>query len=294
MGTFQREQIEASLRETLVQSLAPSTQSSMQSVLRTYLQFKENWEWATGQSLEHAVAVLLFAEKKRGEGAKKSTVLQYTMSLAGALKRLDGDLISHSQLVQDYRQALKRGGALLSERQAKPALFSQVQTVLDRLPMGVLRLAIALCWAGAARASDVLRLRRSELVIRSDSSIQVHWTKTKSDPYQLGRFSGVVLRPQETRLLFVHLSSLTPQQQLFPFSLTTKVISDELKKTCPALTSHSLRRGAVQHLVGRNVDLEMIRQLTRHVDVNSVVRYAHEAGGSVAASSAETSRLLLS
>ena len=225
-----------------------------------------------------------FAEKKRADGAKGSTVLQHTMTLAGALKRLDGELISQSQLVRDYRQALKRGGALLSDRQAKPALFSQVQAVLDRLPMGVLRLAIALCWAGAARASDVLRLRRQELVIRSDSSIQVHWTKTKSDPYQLGHFSGV-LRPQETNFLFAHLSSLNPQDQL-------KVISDELKKTCQELTSHSLRRGAVQHLVGREVDLEMIPQLTRHSDVNAVVRYAYEAGGAVTASSAETSRLL--
>ena len=53
---------------------------------------------------------------------------------------------------------------------------------------------------------------------------------------------------------------------LFPFHcplLVLKVISDELKKTCQTLTSHSLRRGAVQHLVGRDVDLEMIRQLTR-------------------------------
>ena len=91
-----------------------------------------------------------------------------------------------------------------------------------------------LCCAGAARASDVLRLRRKELVIRSDSSIQVHWTKTKSDPYQLGRFSGAVLR-RPVFLLFICPPSL-PKTKCSLF--TTLVISRTYH--LPALLSHSL------------------------------------------------------
>ena len=49
-----------------------------------------------------------------------------------------------------------------------------------------------LCVGGGRLAWDVLRLRRKELVVQ--------WTKTKSDAYQLGSFSGV----EETLYVSTH------------------------------------------------------------------------------------------
>ena len=90
-----------------------------------------------------------------------------------------------------------------------------------------------LCVGRGRLTWDALRLRRKELVVQ--------WTKTKSDPCQLGSFSGVILRPPETSFLCLHLSSLSPRPSV-SFSLTASENFERAEEDLPAIAPLSQKR----------------------------------------------------
>ena len=267
-------------QETLGNAVSGPYWKSMQSTLRRYTEFKRGWEEKNGEALNPDMALILWVEKKRElDGISHSSALQYTMDVAGALRRISNIRIAESQLLQDYRRSLRRAGALVPSSQARPAQPAEVSAALEREQQPLRRLAIAMCWVTAGRASDVLRLKKSEVHIREDGIVAVHWHETKGDPFKLGRFTGHHLPDDLTAVLRDRLTALTdPHALLFRSCITSSHIGKALQRVNKDLTSHSLRRGAAQHLIRQKVPLDELRFLTRHESTDTLVRYVAEAG----------------
>eukprot|EP01061_Rhynchopus_euleeides_P034059 TRINITY_DN57745_c0_g1_i1.p2 TRINITY_DN57745_c0_g1~~TRINITY_DN57745_c0_g1_i1.p2 ORF type:complete len:271 (+),score=46.78 TRINITY_DN57745_c0_g1_i1:439-1251(+) len=252
----------------------------MQSTLRRYTAFKREWEEKSGETLKPDMALILWVEKKRKlDGISDSSALQYTMDVAGALRRISNIRVAESQLLQDYRRSLRRAGALVPSNQARPAQPAEVATALKLEQQPLRRLAVAMCWVTAGRASDVLRLKKCEICIRDDGIVAVHWHETKGDPFKLGRFTGHHLPDELRNILRDRLAKLAdPQALLFQPCITSSHIGKAMQRANKALTSHSLRRGAAQHLIRQKVPLDDLKFLTRHESTDTLVRYVAEAG----------------
>ena len=268
-----------SARETLAQCLAGSYWKSLRSTSRRYLEFKATWEERNG-GIPHDLALIYWVEKKRTlDGITAASALQYTMDVAGALRRTSGVSLSESQLLQDYRRSLRRSGALIPGKQATPAGPHDVTSAVRLEPKPLTRLAVEMCWVTAGRASDVLRLKRQEVNIRADGVVTVHWRETKGDPFQLGRFTGHHVTDGARATLSHRLKAISdPTGMIFPPGITSSQIGAALQRVNRSLTSHSLRRGAAQFLLKQKVPLDELCFLTRHQTTESLIRYVAEAG----------------
>ena len=269
-----------STQTTLARCLAESSWKSLQSTCRRYFEFKNAWEEKHTCTISHEVALIYWVEKKRSlDGVTESSALQYTMDVAAALRRTGDARLAESQMVQDYRRSLRRMGALMPGKQAKPARPSEVASAIELEKKPLIRLALAMCWVTAGRASDVLRLKKQEITIRPDGVVAVHWRETKGDPFQLGRFTGHHLTKAAQEILVQRLQAVRDQQGLiFPPGITSHQLGAALQRVNRELSSHSLRRGAAQFLLKQKVSLDEICLLTRHQTTESLIRYVAEAG----------------
>eukprot|EP01061_Rhynchopus_euleeides_P013135 TRINITY_DN23027_c0_g1_i1.p3 TRINITY_DN23027_c0_g1~~TRINITY_DN23027_c0_g1_i1.p3 ORF type:complete len:119 (+),score=9.37 TRINITY_DN23027_c0_g1_i1:50-358(+) len=99
-------------------------------------------------------------------------------------------------------------------------------------------------WHGAARASDVQRLSTRDIQTEAKSDqITIVWTTTKSDPFQLGKTTGMSLPPEMLKILRSRMKELKTEGNLFPPSVTYRCIAAAVKRVDARLTPHSLRRG---------------------------------------------------
>ena len=239
------------------------------------------------------MGLILWIQKKLTiDGLSPQAALQYTYNVAAAVNRMGKGAMDNSQLLHDFRRSLRRGGAMTPLKQAQPATRAEVAKVLSLEHIPLMKLAISLAWGGCARASDVFRLRAEEVSI-FPNHIQIHWVETKSDPFKLGRWTGVVIDADMTDILRHRLKALesNPKALLF-HPLGYHQMYRAMKRADQNLTPHSLRRGAIETLNQNNVPLEDIRQLSRHSSVDCLVRYLSTGGAQRVRGTAQTSALL--
>ena len=197
-------------------ALAPSTSAGLDSTFRRLREFQREWTRSSGISLSTGDAVVLWLSYKlQSEQILLSSALQYLQNLKSATRRA-GDPIGHLQAVKDLERASKRQGAKRPTRQAKPALPGNVDDILrNEIIRPEVRLGVALAWAGAARCADIVYLRAGD-VRNVDDGFAVNWVVTKSDPFRLGRTTGVVLVDKWRAMLQQRLQASAPKDQLFP------------------------------------------------------------------------------
>jgi integrase len=259
--------------DALRDALAPSTWSGLESCWRRLLEFRLDWGLASGQNLTVPEAVVLWIAFKQQSGAIIcSSALQYVQNLKSAAKRF-GEDISQNQLVMDFERALLRRGAKRPTKQAKPATLSDVQEILANANIDILvRLGVAMAWGGAARCSDVIGLRAGDVRWDGEDGFCVTWVRTKSDPFRLGRTTGLVLMPRFAKLLREMITSRLPVQPLIP-DLDYPKMNAAMKGLKTGLTGHSLRRGALTYLLNQGVPIMEIMTMSRHGTVDGLVRY---------------------
>ena len=98
------------------------------------------------------------------------------------------------------------------------------------------RLGVALAWAGAARCADIVCLRAGD-VRNVDDGFAVNWVVTKSDPFRLGRTTGVVLVDKWREMQQQRLKVLVPEDQLFP-DLSWRLMDGAMKTLGRGLSGH--------------------------------------------------------
>ncbi|KAJ9435457.1 hypothetical protein DIPPA_22138 [Diplonema papillatum] len=153
------------------------------------------------------------------------------------------------------------------------------------------RVALALAWQGAARVDDVLT-RKAEHVTESAGFWAVNWVGSKSDPFRLGQVTGVILPPAQDQELRTLLSQTPPGRLLFP-DLPFRRVVTALKRANISLSGHSLRRGALFHLLRSGIDLKVIQSVSRHTTLSALMRYLPEAEVPLVRNTARASASLL-
>ena len=227
----------------------------------------------------HDEGVMRWMAHLQAEGLSVQSALQYTNNLVAALRRLAGIHLEHSSILRDFRRALKRRGALKPQKHAVPATREEAKEAMQREPRDVVKIALSLTWAGAARSSDVLRLDRDDVKPMGNGQVAVRWTQSKSDPYRVGRMTGLRMPRRYYELLTEHLRTTARprEKKVFPQTVTYASIAAAVKRVKLTLTPHSLRRGALTHLARLGLPLEEIRLLSRHSTIEGVVRYIDAA-----------------
>ena len=290
LTTTQREKILRSARQTLADCLSESYWRSIRSCYRRYRRFKENWEKGRGR-ISHDMAIILWTAKLRCiDSRTRSTALQYTVNIGAALKRYEGVQLGESQELMDYRRGLKKQGALRAQQQKPPATAPEVEDIIEAERRSLVQLAISICWAGAARLADVRGLLAKEVRIRADGVVAVQWCNTKGDPWKLGRFTGLELPPKQLGRLRRLLSSTTSPLQCLFEGVSYHKVARAVKRINPALTPHSLRRGAIHHLALQGTPLDDIQTLSRHATKEAMLRYCPTAALEQVSRTAATSR----
>ncbi|KAJ9458340.1 hypothetical protein DIPPA_12838 [Diplonema papillatum] len=241
-------QVRLDVEKHLSRALASSTWRGVESTHRRMLEFRGEWEAATGEKLSKAEATILWVSRKlRGSkeipGISMSTALQYVQNVKSAEKRVGVPL--DSQALRDFERSLKRQGALRPQKQA-----------------------LALAWRGAARVADVTGLKAGD-VTRQKDFLAINWSDTKSDPFKLGVTTGIVLPEHLDSILEKKLRRKAPQDRLLATSY--RRMSAALKRVRKGLTGHSLRRGAAASLLDAGLSLEEIRRVTRHSSIEALV-----------------------
>ena len=282
------------VKDTLKKSLSRDRWQNLSYLFRRFLEFKQKWEACTGNPLEMDLAIVLWVERLREmDCIANSSALQYSYDIVSALQRMAYHKMAFSMLLEDYRGALKRLGALKPKQQAVPACPEEVEETLRQTPSPVLKLAISMCWLGAARASDVLRLRAEEVVTREDGVTSVNWVTTKSDPFRIGQQTGLNIEHSSFLTLKKLLKTAKRSRDTLIFKdVTFQHINTALKKVNPTLTPHSLRRGACYQLLKEGMPLEEIQKVSRHKTIEGLLRYLPAAGIRRVADTASLSQAL--
>ncbi|KAJ9455184.1 hypothetical protein DIPPA_31532 [Diplonema papillatum] len=285
-------QVRLDAEKHLSRALASSTWRGVESTHRRMLEFRGEWEAATGEKLSKAEATILWVSRKlRGSkeapGISTSTALQYVQNVKSAEKRVGVPL--DSQALRDFERSLKRQGALRPQKQALPATEEDVAKAIARERHTDTMLALALAWRGAARVADVTGLKAGD-VTRQKDFLAINWSDTKSDPFKLGVTTGIVLPEHLDSILEKKLRRKAPQDRLLATSY--RRMSAALKRVRKGLTGHSLRRGAAASLLDAGLSLEEIRRVTRHSSIEALVRYLPAGKIALAAETAAASRKL--
>lgn len=218
-----------------------------------------------------------------------STKAGYVSALAAVSRRL-----GHQVPMLDMLGAALRadGESTIPTRQAVPAtrrqVFALVNAALrqDRPSLAVL---IYLAWKSSSRIDDllhlvpesVLNLEEPLLPARPFFQLVLLWAQTKTNRRQEFRPDSVVVIWEEDQQLWPWLCPLVRdvlrqrrrrQQHIFD-GITTEQVRRFMSRTpgCEELTGHSIKRGAVSHLVdqallGRLHDTRLISLLAKHKD----------------------------
>ena len=273
---------------TLGDALAPSTWRGLEATHRRLLQFREQWWQATGVELGWDLTVMHWVQRLLArDDITVASALEYVVRAQGALKRMGHPV--DSQLLRDFTRALRRQGAMRPLRQAVPASEAQVVAALGSEEDGDTQLAIVLAWSGAARVSDVVRLRVRNVTFE-DGFVAVNWSDTKSDPFRLGVTTGLHLADQWKARLRDRVAGRSGEDVLLDTDYRKLVRA--VKRADERLTGHSLRRGALLALLDQQVDMDVIRQVSRHSSLDALARYLPAGKLKIARTSAEASRLL--
>ena len=276
--------------QTLGDALAPSTWKGLEGCHRRLLQFREEWAVTTGTLLPWDLCIIYWVQRllsDRTAPIAESSALEYCSRAVSSLARMGTKL--DSPLLRDFVRALKRKGGLRPHRQAKPATSEVVATVLEQTTDPDTCLAIAVAWCGAARVSDVLRLRSTDLSFEG-GFVAINWSETKSDPFRIGVTTGVHVAERWMGMLRTKVLGLKAGELLV--ESTYRRVVAALQKVDPELSGHSLRRGALAELLEQGICLESLRQLSRHSSLDALARYLPAGKISLARDSATTSLVL--
>ena len=104
-------------------------------------------------------------------------------------------------------------------------------TVGDRIMLG-----------GRGKGADVIRLKVGDITLEREYVV-VNWSETKSDPFCLGRTTGLYLADKWRNALQTAMTGVSPGDLLLDTSYRKVVAA--LRREGKNLSGHSLRRGAL-------------------------------------------------
>lgn len=294
----------AGVRHLVARSIAPSTREAYEN---DWLEFAA-WCHAhgVGDPLDATdVTVAEYVLAQVNQRLAVATIRRRLAAIAFAVQLIGRDSPTHSPLV---RRAMVGASRVLTtaQRRAAPLRLDDMRHLVRALPivrpdhhsMRRDQLLIALGWAGALRASELVALDAEDIVFvgdpdHGDGGALLRIRRSKTD--QAGNVEWVAVpyatsyagcpvrlalhwtRRHRSGPLFRHIDRHTrPHDRLTPDSvsrLLKPLIVETLQQDPAGYSSHSLRAGFVTDARAHNVPDELIARHTRHA------RPGHRRGG---------------
>eukprot|EP01064_Diplonema_japonicum_P024589 TRINITY_DN3519_c0_g1_i1.p1 TRINITY_DN3519_c0_g1~~TRINITY_DN3519_c0_g1_i1.p1 ORF type:complete len:271 (-),score=41.07 TRINITY_DN3519_c0_g1_i1:1665-2477(-) len=259
--------------------------ASITSVYRRFLEFRKHWDVPSTPW-----AIILFVTKLMTlNDLKVQSALQYCVNIRAAEARY-GQGPVQSRALRDFERSLRRQGALRPQKQAIPATPIQLRRAMRKTSSVKVRTVLELAWYGAARCSDVIRLKCKDVTVMP-GHIAVNWSNTKSDPFRLGITTGVAVSERARLYIGRTLLEAGPDDLLFE-GVKYPHVNRAMGKASKGLTAHSIRRGALHTLMRRGAALEELRAVSRHSSTTALMRYLPQAEVHTVRATAKTSSLL--
>jgi len=229
-----------------------------------------------------AVAIVRAVEMLRTtRGWRATTAHGMLTSITSVLRRADQTLpsaptetirdILDSSLMIDYSRALRKRMAAETRTDLPRVTPDQFQEHLNHCVVPHRRVALILCWAHAARPSNVYRLKRRNVAIEG-SLIRITWTEAKTvltkGPYTTrSTIPGNLVNEVET-----YLSHLRPEDALFP-AQTEMAFLQAVKQDVCGMDLRGFRRGALTTLAQAGASVQELMSLSGHSNPRNLQRY---------------------
>lgn len=288
------------IAKLLQTSLSAGTWAGRTRVARHFISIKQPPLQTLDRMLEQRLATVAPATVSRDIGHLK-------WLLPRLLSRDEAEPLL--QLLQDLQRGVRKVDPGRPLSKALPFTTATLRMFLVAVPLPIRAMAL-LAFRTASRVSDLLHLRRRDLVSTREG-LMVTFTVTKTNQEAERRADHRILVPDPPPDIMLHAQHLQPSQLLFTPAhrvqlrlmlykvnpLPTEVVrwqaQDPQNKVRDRYTLHSLKRGAAalawQGVVDRKITLQDLMLLLKHQDVKSALEYcpcpvlAAKAAGSTAA-----------
>jgi hypothetical protein len=257
----------ANLERRMGQSRADNTWSNIASVLNQFDRFDscQTVPAYTMSPLPERMAMRVEYKIQRGMLSRSSPVL-YAKKLQQAFREITGQ---PSPYLREYIAALRRrpDAAPLG---ATPITAEQFRLLLSRIPWPEVYIQLLLQWLTASRADDMNRLRPADIEFfalpEGGAEVSLTWrlgVKGSVIPFT----DFVILTEAQVKTLKELLARRHSEDRIFRLDAAgvTEVIhrflSDEL-------SSHSIKKGALTHLIGLGHSLNSIAYKAKHRSID--------------------------
>ena len=146
-----------------------------------------------------------------------------------------------------------------------PVLITQAMTVL-------------LCWKAASRWTETAELRREQFLSVNSNEIIIYWGRftktTRLNPYR--PYMYAIITGPGTNQIAQYVSSLRPGQRMS--TATVQEMDLHIRDVLgDGYGTHSIKRGAItflfQEIVEGHLNLSEVMNLSKHLNVESLLRY---------------------
>lgn len=281
------EHVIAKMQEVLQHRYVDTTWQHMVAIRQRLLEYMEKREEPT--ILDGA---LMFLSDLLVKDRELTTVLTYHWQLQKAIEIFDSINLKENWLWHAYGVCLRRMGGLVPHRQAKALTKAHLEVIINDANINLdLRMAIQLAWKTGMRGSDLRRLNVGDVtVVAADAAIIVHLVGNKTDYYVQGTHIWADVGGEEAVRYYQRRKRETKDSPLFPFNNVE--IARALRTVDPDYSGHSIRRGALTHLVLIGKTEDEILRLKTHKTKAGLATYLPLAQASLAKSTLDVSRLL--
>jgi Phage integrase family len=279
------------VKQRMEACLAPSTLSNYTNTMARFQRFSRLY---LPENLSTELRIMLWLEyEMSANNLKVSAAHQYIKDLSALSTRLGTPL----EGLTDYKRALQRAGALRPDHQAPPMSKEQVNELLQDLIAQHNEhqfVHVLLMWYTASRFDDIHKLSPKRVVYERQIDDRHQWNVdfalSKSSQFYLGGSSKMMLsRPHHDRLQ-VFLRRRTLCDQLTATSYDE--LNQAIHRNFPGLTCHSIKRGALMHLLQKGVSLDLLQTIAKHRSLNTLLIYLDSAQVAESLGMADAARLL--
>ncbi len=256
-------------------ALAPSTRDTLEQIATAL----NNAAALLGLHPLHDEVLKFYFQSLLDKGWKMSSVLCRVRNTAMMAHRLYRENLQARTWYADLSQGLQRLALLDKPKQAVPLTLPQLQALLASLLESKrleIAAAIALTWLTAGRLGEVLKLPRQHL--RHDDkpmSLKLSITKgvfgAQEKTIPPGPLSDIV------RSWATSCSPTVSGHATRLFSCSRPQVIAALRSIDPALSGHSLRRGALTHADRIGVDSADLQVMSGHKSTTMLQRYIGRA-----------------
>jgi hypothetical protein len=255
-ATVPRSTLERDTLQVARQALAATTWQSRHCLFRRFVQARA--------ALNHEDVGAQLAMFVQAQQVTPQSRLTYAKTLSAIASSLGWEV----PLLRLYMSGLRKQGAEAPLHQATPISRRRMRQVIEATQDAHTRAALFVAWKTASRWADILTLTKESFVQLSDNQVVIEWSHTKSSTQ--GDFNPwrwtVIHDALPMCWLLRIIRGLRRHQPLT--TIPTENVPPLLQRFGGDYTAHSVKRGAVDHLVreaaaGR-LDMQLIPLLAKH------------------------------